>query len=573
MSPENKANTKDERFEKLVTVLISSVAILVAITAYFQNTAAGISDDARRSAQIKALSSTTEQINGVIQYSYQWQGAYQTWKEIDLQVTAAEQSGDEVAAERYRQLKEKIAALSPMLGSEYFDPFSMYAPDGFKYEADIYLVESTKLNEEYLAESEIGRVADNIADSFIVQITLLTVTLSLYGLSITLKGKVRWLFVIVGSGIVAVCLLWMAWELLLLWTRPTVSIPAINAYAEGVGLYHQAKDDEAIAKFNVALAEKPDYARAAYDRGNAYFYKGNLDQAIQDYELARQLGLDDASVNWNLGWTYYLNGQSEEAIQANNRVLSDDPSILGVRMNQGLTYLAMGDLSQAKNEYDLLIQEAEKQVSEAHSINTEPSASLWYYMDAGAVDLQNLIDQLEGNPKSWTQAPTADLVTGDHSQIRDFAYQQMVRLKEATVSLEVNGHLPQAAEGIQVEPFVFGKITETDDQGFITGFEKDDDATFPSGTNAISMEFAYTGTVPTQNLIWKVYFNGREDQSLRQTSETDLSTGSVWYKTFGYDYTNVFVLSSGEYVVELYADSRLVQRGTFFIENPSERGE
>ena len=69
-------------------------------------------------------------------------------------------------------------------------------------------------------------------------------------------------------------------------------------------------------------------------------------------------------------------------------------------------------------------------------------------------------------------------------------------------------------------------------------------------------------------MVWKVYFNGTEDQAMRKWETADISTNSTWYRTFGYDYTNVFVLSSGEFVVELYADSRLVQRGVFYIENP-----
>ena len=66
-------------------------------------------------------------------------------------------------------------------------------------------------------------------------------------------------------------------------------------------------------------------------------------------------------------------------------------------------------------------------------------------------------------------------------------------------------------------------------------------------------------------MLWKVYVNGYEDQSLRIVANDDLSAGNTWYKTFGYTYTDVFILSAGEYVVELYADNILVQRGTFYV--------
>lgn len=565
MSVEQQKKT-DDRFDKMITMLIASVAIWVAITVYFQNYASNISEQARRRAQENAISSTKKELNGTIQFSYQWQGAFQTWREIGWQITAAEQDGDTAAVDRYTKLQERISALSELLSPGYFDP-AIGWPDSNKFEADTYLVDSTRLNEIYFAESELGRATDETADSLVVQITLLTVALSLYGLSTTLKGRVRWLFVIIGSGIVGLCVLWLSWSMIELLARPEVNTAAINAYSEGVGLAYQQKFDEAIAKFNFAVAEKPDYGKAYYQRGFAYFDKNDVTSAIRDFESAREAGLDDTSTNWNLGWAYYLTGQFQQAIEADERVLTQDPRVLGVRMNEAITYLVMGDIANSQQQYDLLIQEAERQVNEAQNNNAQPSASLWLYMDAGSIDLQNLIDQLDNNPKPWTEAPTADLVSGDHTAIRDFAYQQMVRLKQTTVALEYTGQLPTAQEVMQVQPFAFGQIAGKDDQGLITNFEATPNASFPYATESVTVEFNYSGP-PPQQVIWKVYWNGTEDQSLRVVSNADISTGSTWYRTFGYNYTNVFVLTPGEYVVELYADSKLVQTGTFHIEDP-----
>lgn len=561
---DEKIQLGETRFEKMVTVMIASVAIWVAITAYFQNYAANLSEQARRRAQEYAIASTKAEVNGAIQYSYQWQGAFQTWRELSWQITAAEQNGDSAAVDRYAQLQARIAGLSPLLAPEYFDP-SLGWPDTFKYEADTYLVESTRLTETYLAESELGNATNNTADSLIVQITLLTVTLSLYGLSMALSGRVRWLFIIVGSGIVGFCGLWLSWSMIELLARPEVNPTAINAYADGVGLAHQGKYDEAIAKFDFAITENPYYAKAYYQRGFAHYYKNDLATAIADFESARYEGLEDTSTNWNLGWAYYLSGQFPEAIEANDRILGEDPTVLGMRMNQAISYLAMGDLDNAQKQYDLLIQEAERQVNEAHQADLEPSAALWFFMDAGTLDLQNLIDQLDDNPKEWTQAPPADKVRGDHNAIRDFAYEQMIRLKEATVALEYTGQLPEVQTTILVESFNIGRITETDAQGFITGFEIAPNAAFPFGTESVTVEFTYSGTPPSR-MVWKVYLNGTEDQSLRVVSTDDISMSSTWYRTFGYNYTNVFILSAGEYVVEMYADSKLVQRDAFLIE-------
>ena len=561
---EQKKSDAHDRFDKMITMMIASVAIWVAITVYFQNYAANISEQARRRAQENAIAATKRELNGTIQSSYEWQGAFQTWREIGLQITAADQSGDTAAVERYTRLQERIASLSEMLGPEYFDSIIGW-PDTYKYEADTYLVESTRLNEIYFAESELGRATDETADSLVVQITLLTVALSLYGLSTTLKGNVRWLFVIIGSGIVGLCVLWLSWSMIELLARPEVNTSAINAYSEGVGLAHQQKYDEAIAKFNFAVAEKPDYGKAYYQRGFANFDKNDISAAIKDFESAREAGFDGTNTNWNLGWAYYISGQFQKGIESDERVLSQDPRVLGVRMNEAITYLSMGDLTNSQKQYDLLIQEAERQVNEARNNNTQPSASLWFYMDAGTIDLRNLIDQLESNPKPWTEAPTANMISGDHTVIRDFAFQQMVRLKETIVALEYTGQLPTTQEVMQVQPFAFGQITGTDEQGLVTNFEVSPNASFPYTTESVTVEYSYSGP-PPQQVIWKVYSNGVEDQSLRVVSNEDMSSNSVWYRTFGYDYTNVFVLTPGEYVVELYADSKLVQTGTFYVE-------
>jgi tetratricopeptide (TPR) repeat protein len=561
MNEQTSPNQK--RFDNLVTILIASVAIWVAITAYFQNYAANLSDQARRRAQQFAIEATKREINGVIQFSYDWQSAYQTWYELDLQITAAEQNGDTAAVQRFKSLQKNIIPLSKLLGPQYFDP-NGGGLDTLKYESESYLVDATRLSETYLAESELGNFIDNTADALIVQITLLTVALSLYGLSLALSGRVRWLFVIVGSGIVGFCMIWMGWSLIEILGRPSVSHTAITAYAEGVGLAYQYRHDEAIEKFTLAIQEDPYYEKAYYQRAMEYYALGDTDKAIAEIEVARSNGLDDVNLNWNLGWMYYLTGQYDKAIETNERVLSTRPEVIGMRMNQALNYLAMGDLTQAQNQYDLLIQEVQKQVSDAKSRETEPSASLWYYMDAASLDLASLIAELEGNTKYWHQAPPANMVAGDHSAIRDFANQKIKELKEITIALEYTGQLPSEEQTIQVSPFVFGQITSYTEDGQIETFEALSNSTLAYGEETFSVQFDYDGP-PTDQIIWRVYVNGYENPSLRKVFNQDISSGGTWYQTFGFGYTNIFILRDGEYLIELYINSQLVQSGVLQV--------
>ena len=551
------------RFEKLITFLIASVAVLVAVTVFLQNYASSVSNRANRAAQELAIRSTTTEVKGTIQFSYDWQSAFQTWNEVDLQRVAAEQTGDTTAVERYTKLKDNFVPLTPLLSEPYFDPAQGWT-DTASYASDLYLVEATRLQELYLANSEVGQAWSNIADVFVIQITLLTVALSLYGLSITLRGRVRWMFVLVGSGLAVFCVLWMG--LKLVESKPVTSEEAIDAYAEGYGLYYQGRSEEAIASYDRALSIKPDYGNAVYERGYNYLLLGDYEQAVSDFLAARDLGVDGEYTYWNLGWTYYLMGRYDDAIEANNAILNSNPSVIGMRMNQGLTYLASGDLEQAQREYDTLIAELQRQIAEAHSNDQEPSASLWYYMDAASVDLQNLIDRLTENTKSWTEAPEASLVQGDHDQIVAFAKDQMIRLKETTLALEYTGSLPPSREVMNVSPLAYGYVT-LDEEGFVSDFEEVPDGVFPSGTAAVSIQFTYDGPVPQDRILWKFLLDGQEYSAFRTIWDPDLSGGDTWYKTVGFNYTNIFVLPAGEYTVELYADYHLVQTGTFRVES------
>ncbi|HMD79665.1 MAG TPA: tetratricopeptide repeat protein, partial [Anaerolineales bacterium] len=454
-------------------------------------------------------------------------------------------------------LRERIVPLTPLLSEEFFDKNSSW-PHLAKYEAYLYVVKATRFEQLYQATADLGRAWSNIADVFVIQLTLLTVALSLYGLSITMRGFIRWMFVFVGSGLVLFCVLWMGWKLLE--PLPVISEEAIDAFAEGYGQYYQGNNAEAIALYNKALSINPDYADAIYERGYNNLVLGNYEAAVSDFLVARDLGLDGEYTYWNLGWTYYLMGRFDDAIEANNVILNSNPSIIGMRSNQALNYLAKGDLERARREYDSVVGEIQKQVS-----NKETSDSLWYYVDAASLDLQNLVDRLSESSKDWTEAPPAEMVLGDHAHIIAFAQEQIVRLKESILALEYTGSLPQAQEVMQVSPFAFGNVT-FDAEGYISDFEVIPDAVFPNDTAAVSIQFTYTGSVPQDRLIWKFYLDGEEYAAFRAVSDTDLSSSDTWYQTVGFNYTNLFFLPPGEYTVELYGDYRLVQTGRFYVQ-------
>ena len=48
----------------------------------------------------------------------------------------------------------------------------------------------------------------------------------------------------------------------------------------------------------------------------------------------------------------------------------------------------------------------------------EPPPSLWYYLDAGADDLEGLFYQINDQPRSWTSAPPKDKIKGTDAHLR-----------------------------------------------------------------------------------------------------------------------------------------------------------
>jgi tetratricopeptide (TPR) repeat protein len=546
---------QDDRFEKFVSILIASVTVLAAITAFMQTRASAEASRANRLAQNYSISATTQKLSGAVQFSYDWQGAFQTWRELDLQVTAAEQEGDTAAAARYRQLRDHMVVVSPMLQPPYFDGTW---PDSAKYEVDLFLVESTRASEHFEAEAELGSGLDEIANALVIQLTLLAVALALYGLATTMGGWIKWMFVMVGSGMVGLCIIWLS--LTVIWPRPDLPDAAIDAYARGYGQAYQFNHEAAIAQYNQAIEIAPDYANAYWQRGDSYYSLGKYQEAIADYVAAQENGRDDTTVGWNLGWVYYLLGRYDLAVAVDRHVLELDPTVVGVQLNLALTLMAQGNFDASRVEYDKALAEATRQVAEARAAGEEPSSSLWVYLDAGGADIENLLDQVNGTPNPWTQAPPASAVTADPA-----TQEQLKRLKEHTVALEYNSAPPSVPTSAIVSDFVFG-VEVFDSNGEFVRYDTSDQ--FLYGTNAMIILFNYAGFQTGQQEIWKVYVDGQEDPALRVVSTWALEDSGAGAKAISYASSNVFIFSPGEYVVELYVDTELLKRGTFRVLEP-----
>jgi hypothetical protein len=227
---------------------------------------------------------------------------------------------------------------------------------------------------------------------------------------------------------------------------------------------------------------------------------------------------------------------------------------------------------------------AASQVAEAKAAGAEPPTSLWWYLGTAVMDLSNLLncmyDQIcEEAPPYETIATSdaRDLVMGTADELHR-------ELKSLSVALEYTGQLPGDPVAAEATAFEFAEGMY-DDEGQLVDYTPlssqtrlrfgqvlDEDVGEFADINIggagaagdVFVLFDYEGMRDGQLVVVKVYVDGREVPGLRLVEEWALeSQGQAALPFIPGSY---FALSPGDYRVELYVDSQLIQQGGFTIE-------
>ncbi len=592
MSQKTKAHRiplfSGDLFKRRMAILIALVTVLIGIVAVLEAEMGGQVAQATLLSQQYAIQAIGVKASGEMETGYAWFDAYHRWLEWDTLTLFAELNDDPAAARRYQAVRDRASELSPLLVAPYFAPETDDFPNIKAFEADTYLVENTILTERFAAATALAGALGAKQSAYVTQLLLLAVSLFLYGLSTTIVGRMKWLFVTVGSIMVGLTLLWMT---IITFTTPVEVFPdeAITAYANGVGLAHQDENVAAIKSFEKALASAPDYANAYYARARVYFDLGHLSQAVADYVAAIEAGREDITAPWNLGWTYYVLGQPDEAITATQTALAIDESQVALHFNLGLAQLARGeDIPAAKATYAGGIDLARQQVVDAQAAGEEAPSSLWWYLNTAAIDLDNFVNCLSGQV-CW-DAPPYD--TLDHSDaVQTAAAELRTELKNVTVALEHLGQLPEesvtatigeiAVETVVPEPEEV--LVEADDAGQGSGgrlrggqaLEQEGEAVdvsliraSPDEASQVFILFDYEGLADGQLFTMKVYQDGWEATDLRLVESWE--RGEAGEVRLPLTPGSQFALPPAEYRVEIYVDAHLVQESLFTIADEQE---
>jgi tetratricopeptide (TPR) repeat protein len=559
---DKKSSLSPENFNKMMAFFIALVTVIIALVTYLQSDASNRDDQANRDTKRYSLEAMGRKISGDAKVNFDYNRIYESYYELGLLAESSAAVGDEAGAARYEALREKIKALSPMLAEPYLNP-ETDQPDVSKYESETYLVETTALMERFTAASIVKDAWDYKANTYIIHLTLLALALFLFGMATTISGNLtRWIFFGTGMVVSLVAVVWMG----ILYAKPVTDLrdckisggnTAIDAYASGVGLAYQEKYEDAISNFDQALGCEPKYANALRNRGDAKAALGNYTEAAGDYEKARAAGDNSASLAGDLAWMYHLLGRFDDAVKMNQEALKASPDELWIQFDLALAHLANGKVDDARREYQKGMDQAAKQVADAKAAGQEPPSYLWWGLDDAAISLEDMIGVLEngeGEPKLDNLA--------DPDTVRQTAVDMMTRLKSMAISLELTGLPPQGELTAKISPFQFA-VPQYDDQGNLLEYQPAD--TFTYGIDEMSVLFDYEGMQDGQTIVFKVYVNGEEDPSWRLVDQWSLGAAGSAEKPLSVSYSNVSVLSAGDYLIEMYVEGHLAQSGRFSI--------
>ncbi len=548
----------DAHYNDLVVVAIAFVTVVAGLTAFLQSWASSRYAQQVRQSQALATETLGQDMRSRQREGYDFT-LYTTWNEWDWRRSRAT-TRDPALAERARQVVDLIAPLSPLMDEEgpYYDPQTREA-DLYKYHADINIYTTTLLAEQRTFVAASADAWNGKADGYVTVLTILAVTLFLYGLSTTIQGNLRFLFAIVGTLLLVVALV----QVLQFTLGPVPGVPydAIEAYARGETLWHKGQAEEAKAALDEALSSYGGYGSAYRMRGDILLDEGDYAGAAQAYRQAIANGSDDVGTYWDMGWALYLAGDYTGSLQAGRRALQMDPRLLPVRMNAATALLAQGQVEAAMREYEAGLNMA-----------VDPDLAIplsWsrLYLRETVHDLDRLINALDGQTDFY-QVPNLDKI-GDRDAVRRAAVQARQRIKEGIVSLE-SRNTPQPRETTaRLGELSFALYAGR--RGDLLGVAD----TFPRGILSLVVSCPYQDLPPGAILsrrVVRMQYSGVPEYLPPMGADIvwDGASQGTLLQTMDSPWPGQRGLLPGIYTVEYYVDGHLLQSGRFTIPDKEE---
>lgn len=547
------------RFKAVVAVLIALVTTFATVLAYLQSDASSLDNRANSDSKLYSLQAIGFKVAADSRTNFEFNKVYQTWDELDtLAETTREEDADR--AGMYEKVRDKIASFSPLFDADkgYFDR-ETEEPDAARFEAETYVRELAVLDQSFKAASAVKDAWDSKSNAYILHLTLLSVSLFLYGLSLTVNGRfTRGLFTTVASVLSVVVMVW-AWRV---WAEPVPDLRdhanAIQAFAAGEALAHRDKADEAIAEYGKALTEVPDFYDAIVSRGIALYGLDKNAEAAKDLEVALAMK-DEPNVATFLASAYFDDGRFAEAATVCRKALGGSPDNLDLRFTLGLSLLAQGEIEPARTEYNAGVARAAALVAEARERKVEAPAELWDSIDSASVDLDSL--SLVAMGAESGPPPRAKIVGAD--KLEAVCEELATMLEGASTGLEYNGKLPEGKLTASLTDLECGEPVFKNDE--IDSVKVNKDSSFPSGTNAVALRFDYKGMTDGREVVVKTFRGPVEQTSWRIVEKWLLGAEGEAIYTLTPGYSETFVFPDDSYTVEVFVDGHMAVRGSFTV--------
>jgi tetratricopeptide (TPR) repeat protein len=535
--------------------IIALVTALGGLIAFLETWAGNHSDADTARSQALAMDALGHDMSSRQRENYDFY-LYTTWNEWDWRRSRAEGS-DEMLATQSSRVADIISPLTPLLDESkpYFNPETRFA-NYYTYHVDTNLITMTVLLEQRAFAIETANIWNGKADGYVTILTLLAVSLFLYGLSTTIKGDTRYLFAVVGTLLVGLSLLWAL--ILTLIPVPTVPPEAIEEYARGVGLSYLGDYEQANGAFDATLQAYPRYGNAYNERGRAHLRSQKYAEAVKDFQQAIENGHKEQSTYWEMGWAYYLLGDYQSSVEAGRRALELNPDLLPVVMNIGTALLAKGET-----------QAAMKQFEQGLSMAADPTSSVpasWNhnYLRLTIQDLDRLIAALDGQT-GFDEEPDLSHV-GDRAALRAVAEAARLRLKEGVVALETVGLPKMGQTEATLSPITFARYVGQN--GELVGQGN----AFPRGELSL-VAMLFHDNLPQGAVVSRRVTRQWSDEpgavEYLPTMGEDITwsgeSQGTWQHVLQAPWPGDRGLQPGRYIVEYYVNSYLLKTNSFTI--------
>ena len=149
-----------------------------------------------------------------------------------------------------------------------------------------------------------------------------------------------------------------------------VSYNNLAAAAVDAGQY-----DEAIDLCRLAIALNPWYPPAYLTRGDAFRQSGRGDLAIADYRTTLQFLPDNGPALMDLAVLLAQKDQLHEALAYARHAVEAEPNLPSARLNLAKMYLALGDVSSARREINVILAADPNNAAARALLNPLPPAT------------------------------------------------------------------------------------------------------------------------------------------------------------------------------------------------------